>query len=55
MSELPRIPFLGGDSVIVRRVGYVPVKLAVKLSTDSVYETLIVMQRDATKIILQKP
>jgi hypothetical protein len=50
-KAFPRVPPLGGDSVIVRSIGYFPVRIAVRLSPDSIYQTLILMQPDTTRII----
>jgi hypothetical protein len=50
-KAFPQVPLRGGDSVYVRRIGYFPVKLAVKLSPDSIYQTLILMRPDTIKII----
>jgi hypothetical protein len=48
----PRVPLRGGDSVFVRRIGYVAVRLAARLSPDSIYQTLILMQKDTSRIIV---
>jgi hypothetical protein len=52
-KAFPQVPLRGGDSVLVRSIGYFPVRLAVRLSPDSIYQTLILMQPDTTKIILR--